>query len=116
MADGQGQHRHARDDQRSDLIGNGIGRPLGLLSPSAGIPICDASEATPAGQFSWMDLVQLKFELSMQWHAGASYLMNQRTAALLLTMADGLGRPLLQALPQGQPAFTLAGSPIVIAS
>jgi hypothetical protein len=40
----------------------------------------------------------------------------QPTATLLLTMADGRGRPLLQALPQGQPSFTLAGSPINIAS
>jgi HK97 family phage major capsid protein len=52
----------------------------------------------------------------MQWQAGASYLMNQRTAALSLTMSDSMGRPLLQALPQGQPGLTLAGSRIVIAS
>jgi HK97 family phage major capsid protein len=42
--------------------------------------------------------------------------MNQRTAALLLTMSDGMGRPLLSPLPQSQPGFLLAGSPIVIAS
>jgi HK97 family phage major capsid protein len=58
----------------------------------------------------------LKFELPMRWHNGASYLMNQRTAALLLTTGNAMGRPLLQALPQGQTAFALAGSPIVIAN
>jgi predicted phage gp36 major capsid-like protein len=42
----------------------------------------------------------LKFKLATQWQAGASYLMNQRTAALSLTMSDSMGRPLLQALPQ----------------
>jgi HK97 family phage major capsid protein len=58
----------------------------------------------------------LKFELPIQWHANGSYLMNQRTFALLLTMADGTGRPLLNPLPQNQPGYSLAGSPVVIAS
>jgi HK97 family phage major capsid protein len=61
------------------MIGDGLGKPAGLLHPSSGIPICETSEATQPGQFSWQDLVMLKFELPMQWHAGASYLMNQRT-------------------------------------
>src|SRR5262249_37740293 len=92
------------------------GKPLGLLNPRAGIPICDTSNLTPAGQFSWQDLVQLKFEIPMQWHQGASYLMNQRTFALILTMSDAMGRPLLNMMPQGMAGFMLAGSPITIAT
>lgn len=42
--------------------------------------------------------------------------MNQRTAALLITMSDATGRPLLSQLPQGLPGFMIAGSPITIAS
>lgn len=42
--------------------------------------------------------------------------MNQRTVALLLAMSDGMGRPLLSPVPQSQPGFLLAASPIVIAS
>ena len=52
----------------------------------------------------------------MQWHAGGSYIMNQRTFALLLTMSDALNRPLWGQLPGGVPGFMLAGSPIVIVS
>src|SRR5262245_34957980 len=51
----------------------------------------------------------------MQWHTGSSYLMNQRTFALLHTMSDAIGRPLLSPIPQG-PGFVLDGSPIKIAS
>jgi HK97 family phage major capsid protein len=42
--------------------------------------------------------------------------MNQRTFALLLAMQDAMGRPLLSPMPQGQPTYALAGSPITIAS
>lgn len=61
------------------ILGDGIGKPLGLLNPNGGIPICETSPATPAGQFSWQDLIMLKWEIPMQWQTGASYLMNQRT-------------------------------------
>jgi HK97 family phage major capsid protein len=34
------------------LLGDGIGKPMGFMSPQAGIPICDTSAATPPGQFT----------------------------------------------------------------
>jgi len=58
----------------------------------------------------------LKFEIPTQWHANDSYLMNQRTFALLLTMSDANGRPLLNMMPQGMVGYQLAGSPIIIVS
>lgn len=96
------------------LLGDGVGRPLGLLNPAAGIPVCETSPVIPAGQFAWQDLVILKFEIPMEWQNGASYLMNQRTFALLLTMSDSAQRPIWGQLPGGLPGFTLAGSPINI--
>ena len=42
------------------LLGDSVGRPLGLLNPKAGIPICETSANTPAGQFTWVDVVMLK--------------------------------------------------------
>ena len=96
------------------LLGDGIGKPLGFLNPLGGIPICDVSVATPPGQFTWMDLLQLKMEIPPQWMEGAVYLMNSRTAALLFTMSDAAARPLFAALPERAPAFTFAGSPIII--
>ena len=60
----------------------------------------------------------LAMEIPIQWHAGASFLMNQRTAALLMTMSDATGKPLLgsmQGLHDG-PRWSLCGFPVNIAS
>jgi predicted phage gp36 major capsid-like protein len=43
-------------------------------------------------------------EIPIQWHAGASFLMNQRTAALLMTMSDATGKPLLGSMQGLQPS------------
>ena len=86
------------------IAGDGVGKPSGLLHPNSGIPILDTAPATPEGQFTWQDLVQLKFDVPMQWHANGSYIMNQRTLGLLRTMSDAIGRPLLQ----WRAAYTLA--------
>jgi HK97 family phage major capsid protein len=95
---------------------DGVGKPMGLLNPQSAVPICETAAATAPGQFSWQDLVMLKWEIPMQWQAGSNFYMNQRTAALLFSMSDTTGRPLLTALPERQPGFMLAGSPIVIVS
>lgn len=98
------------------IVGDGVSKPLGLLHPRSGIPICETSAATPSGQFDWRDLVMLKFQVPVQWHSGASFIMNQTAFSLLLTMSDAGGRPILQQMPQGEPVYTIAGSPVVIAS
>lgn len=98
------------------VIGDGLGKPLGFMNPQAGVPICETSDATPAGRVTWQDLVSLKFELPVQWHSEGRYYMNQRTAALLFTMSGADSRPLFSILPEGQPGFMLCGSPLVICS
>jgi HK97 family phage major capsid protein len=98
------------------IMGDGLGKPLGLLHPNGGIPIVETSPATQPGQFTWQDLVMLKWEIPMQWQAQGSYLMNQRSFSLLMTMTDASQRPLWGALPGAEPGFMLAGSPIIIAS
>jgi HK97 family phage major capsid protein len=96
------------------LLGDGVGKPMGLLNPHSGIPICEVSAATPAGQPTWQDCVMLKWEIPVQWQAGASFLMNQRTFAYLMTMTDAVQRPIWASLPGGEPGYMLAGSPIHI--
>jgi HK97 family phage major capsid protein len=100
------------------LIGDGNGKPMGLLHQKSGVPICETSSSTPPGQFSWQDLVMLAMEIPVQWHQGAAFLMNQRTAGFLMTMSDALGRPLLQSIQgvQDGPRWSLLGFPIYIAS
>lgn len=96
------------------ILGDGVGKPMGVLNPNAGIQICDTSLSTPVGQFSWQDLIMLKWEIPLQWQPGSSYLMNQRTFALLMTMTDASTRPLWTSLPGTEPGFSIAGTPIHI--
>lgn len=98
------------------LVGDGVGKPLGMLNPKSGIPVCETSPATAPGQFSWQDLVMLKHQVPIQWHNGASFLMNQNTYALLACSSDAQARPLWTTMPGSEPGYTLAGSPITIAS
>jgi HK97 family phage major capsid protein len=95
--------------------------PAGLLTPASGIPICDTSPNTPPGEFTWMDLVMLAYQVPIQGHDRTVFIMNQQTLALCLTMSDAGGRPLLLPVPlteAGRPAgarFALAGFPMIIA-
>jgi HK97 family phage major capsid protein len=98
------------------LAGTGVGMPLGLLNQAAGVPICDTGPNTPAGQFTWQDLYALAWQVPMQWHAGAVYVMNQRTFGMILTMSDAIGRPLMIANPTKPGEFLIAGFPVRIAT
>lgn len=98
------------------LVGDGLGKPLGLLHPRSGLPVCETGATTAAGTFSWQDLVMLAYEIPVKWHSGSVYVMNQRTLAQILTMSDATGKPLLSALPQDVPGYRMAGFPIIIAN
>jgi len=98
------------------MTGDGVGKPIGILHPNAGIAICDTALATPVDRFTWQDMIALKFQVPMQYHIGGRYLLNQNTLALLLTMSDAAGRPLLATFPQDVQSgpFLFNGSPLQI--
>jgi HK97 family phage major capsid protein len=103
------------------VAGDGLGKPLGILNPQAGIPICDVGENTVAGTIDWRDLVQLKFMLPEQYQANGSYLMNGKTLGLCMTMSDAAARPILLPVPITQDGrvgsgYMIAGSPVHIVS
>jgi len=96
------------------ILGDGNGKPMGIFHPRSGIPVVLTNPNTPAGTLTWQDLVMLKWEIPYQWQQGASYLMNQRTFAQLMTMTDAMQRPIWGQMPGEEPGFQLAGSPIHI--
>jgi hypothetical protein len=53
----------------------------------------------------------LKYEIPIQWMDGCSYLMNQRTFALLQSMSSADGRPLFGQMGTNTPGagFSFAG-------
>jgi HK97 family phage major capsid protein len=100
------------------LLGDGVGKPLGIMSQNSGVPICEVSPATAPGTFTWQDLLMLKYEIPIEWQDGSAFFMNQRTFALLQTMSTAEGRPLFGAMGTTSPGtgFQLAGSPIHVVS
>jgi HK97 family phage major capsid protein len=56
----------------SDAIfcGDGVGKPMGILNPQAGIPAYTVAASTPDGQFSWSDLIALSFLYRKNMRAG----------------------------------------------
>jgi HK97 family phage major capsid protein len=100
-------------------VGDGVGKPLGLLNQRSGIPICETAAASPLGAFTFQDLIWLAFEIPMNWYPTSAFYMNQRTLALCLTMTDGTGRPLMLPVPITDGAapgarFSIAGFPVHI--
>ncbi|MGY3621250.1 phage major capsid protein [Bradyrhizobium sp. USDA 10063] len=111
----KGQQGVRRIASRAIATGSGIGMPVGILNPAAGIPVCETSDNSPAGQFTWQDLLLLKWQVPVQYHgAGGAYLMNQNTFALTLTMSDANGRPIMMADPTQPERYLLNGSPVII--
>lgn len=100
------------------MTGDGVGKPLGILNPRGGIPVCDTAPGTPADQFTWQDLVMLAFQVPQQYWSAQStgYLMNQNTAGLLFTMSDAAGRPIMLQSPSNPVQWTLLGWPVRIAT
>lgn len=96
------------------ISGDGVGKPLGILNGSSGIPACNTSANTPAGQFTWQDLVMLRWQVPMQWQGGGKYLMNQNTLGLTLSMSDGMNRPLMIASPVDAGSFLTGGSAVQV--
>ena len=69
------------------MVGDGFGKPMGILNPAAGIPICETAPSTPPGVFSWQDLVALRWQVPANFQDGGAYIMNQNTWALCYRVA-----------------------------
>jgi HK97 family phage major capsid protein len=96
------------------ILGDGVGKPMGILNPRAGVVICETGQATAAGSVTWQDLYMLKWDVPQIWHSNAAFYMNARTFAQISTMSDAAGRPIFSQPPQGELVPTIAGSPVRI--
>src|SRR5262245_7378507 len=96
------------------LIGDGNGKPVGILNPASGIPVCNVSSATPAGTITWQDLVSIWATLPAAYRPNASWVMNSLTLGKLLTISDAAGRPIVLPGLSGAAPLSLMGRPILI--
>jgi len=102
------------------VCGDGMGKPQGILHPSAGIPICNTSPSTPQDQWTYQDLAALKWQLDPQYAQRATFLMNNVTLGLCMSMSDAIGRPLWSDTPatDGRVGgrWMINGSPVEVVS
>jgi hypothetical protein len=57
------------------LAGDGFGKPMGILNPAAGIPIYETADAPSPGQFTWQDLVALRWQIPQSFQDAGAYMM-----------------------------------------
>ncbi|KRR14591.1 hypothetical protein CQ12_10690 [Bradyrhizobium jicamae] len=112
----KGQQGVRRIASRAIAVGSGVGMPMGILNPNAGIPVCETSALTPAGQFTWQDLVGLLFEVPVEYHSNGVWLMNQRTLGQAFSMSDAAGRPILIQDLQNPLRWMLLGHPVIVSN
>jgi HK97 family phage major capsid protein len=118
---------HAFQEGAAFITGNGISKPEGFLS---GTPTTDADSARLFGTLKYVasgvsgafpasnpadKLIDLVFDLSSAYRAGASWMMNSNAAATVRKFKDGQGAYIWQqALTAGQPDMLL-GYPVTYA-
>lgn len=112
----KGQQGVRRIASRAIAVGTGVGMPIGILNPAAGIPICDTGAGTPAGQIGWQDLLGLMFSVPIEYHANGSWIMNQRTLGQLFGLSDANSRPVLIQDLQNPLRWLLFGHPVTISN
>ena len=82
----------AMDEDSAFLVGNGVGKPLGLLDPGSGlIPVNSGSSAN----VTYNGLVDVFTGLPAQYRQNARWLMSSAAFGQILKLVDGVNRPIL---------------------
>lgn len=84
-------------NSRNDAFfgGSGNGMPNGGLKPGQHLEMNSGQVAgTPSGEFTWQDLVAMKWTHQPRFRANRSWFMHRDAIAATMTMSDGNGRPI----------------------
>ena len=84
-------------NSRNDAFfgGSGNGMPNGGLKPGQHLEMPSGQVAgTPSGEFSWQDLVAMKWTHQPRFRSNRSWFMHRDAIAATMTMSDGNGRPI----------------------
>ncbi|GHT68618.1 hypothetical protein FACS1894110_16570 [Spirochaetia bacterium] len=97
------------------INGTGTDEPRGLL--------LDAAELAAAGTApAYEDFIELFASLPLRYHAGAAFLMNQKTLSAVIPLVDGSGNPLFHPggyAYSGEPSFvagSILGCPVYLSA
>lgn len=103
--------RLARIQNTHFTVGTGTGQPNGLAT-AAGLGVTGATGTTLTVTYD--SLVDLKHSVNRAYRAGASFMVNDKSVAVLSKLKDTTGRPIWEySLTAGAPD-RLLGAPVVI--
>jgi HK97 family phage major capsid protein len=98
----------AQSENEAFITGNGEKKPLGLLTNDK-IKVLESKEKAPTVQF----LLSMINELPEEFLAGATFLMNRTTMALIQSLCDQTGRFIWQQSLSDPLKQTIFGVPVV---
>ena len=118
----------SRKENTAFMVGDGVGKPRGILTFNAGTDIAQRQieqvNSGSASSFTWQSLVALQFTLKEEYQGNASYLMNRTTMGALLGTAGTDGHPIYSMVVDptngfirerinGRPAYFASDMPAV---
>jgi HK97 family phage major capsid protein len=114
--------KFARDEATAFVSGNGVGKPRGLASYTAGTDISQQQveqiASGSASTFTYDGLINLQNALKEPYQSGAVWLSRRATMSHMLLIKDGEGRPIfnMDYTRNGGTPASLLGSPVYFAA
>lgn len=113
----------ARKEATAFVTGDGVGKPRGLASYTAGTTITSGQVeqvvSGSASTFTYDGLINLQNALKEAYQPNASFLFRRATLSYLLLIKDGEGRPIFNMdynRNAGMPPASLLGQPVYFAA
>jgi HK97 family phage major capsid protein len=105
---------YALDEDEQFLVGDGAGKPQGILPGGENANSIAEVKSGNASTLTADGLIDLLYDLPVQYHANAAFVMNSATAAAVRKLKDQNDQYLWQlGLAAGQPD-TLLGKPLAV--
>lgn len=104
----EGANRLGTAEETAFMTGSGVGQPEGVFTSSLPSTVTCASST----DIAYQDLVNTEFTLKAQYRPGASWIMHRTIIKEIMSLVDGVGRPLLREMPGAGIQYSLFNYPI----
>jgi HK97 family phage major capsid protein len=104
----QGEMLFAAAEENGFMTGTGAQQPVGVFTSSLLTTVTAAS----ATVIAYGDLLSTTFSVKAQYRRNASWIMHRTIIFELMSLVDGVGRPLLKEMPNAGTPLNLLGYPL----
>ena len=91
----------AIDEDTTFLVGDGVGKPRGILPSSANAHSLTAVNSGHATELTWAGLKGLRRGVGSQYRSRGSWIANSASALQIETLVDGMARPYFEYVDSG---------------